>query len=107
MTYHWTEADIIPGRWVCKPTAYHHPDRTDANWQPDGGTAKWTYQIGWLASGTTDKNLTRTCVVDGMISKPRTRAELAAQLTKEGLIPMPHKWLLATIDHLRDCQVAT
>lgn len=105
MTYHWTEADIIAGRWVCKPTAYHHPDRTDRDWQPDGGTAKWTELIGY-ANGTGDAAVL-IALVDGMVGKVKTKAEIAAQLNKQGMIPMPHKWLLATIDYLRDCQVAT
>ncbi len=109
MTYHWTEADIIPGRWVCKPPAYHYPDSEDCDWQVSGSTAKWTYLIGWqTARGTKGGN--NYCLinpVDGMVCRLKSKAELVASLNKDGMRPMPHKWLLATIDHLRDCQVAT
>ena len=106
MTYHWTEADIIVGRWVCKPA----PDKTipgdaEGRWEVNGWTAKWTYQIGWLASEQSDNNIALICITDGMIVRHKSRTALVAALNRDKMRPMPHKWLLATVDYLRDCQV--
>ncbi len=108
MKFTWTEADIIPGRWVCKPA----PDKTipgdeEGRWEPNGWTAKWTSQISWIASLPSAENMATTCITDGMITPYKSKGAMAASFNRNGIRPMPHKWLMATIDYLRDCQIAS
>lgn len=101
MKYIWEEKDIIPGRMVCKPSEKEF-------FQPDGWTAKWTYMIGYANSTGENpclvcigENPCLVCIVDGMISKVYTPKELADRLNRDGMIPMPYSWHLATIEFLR------
>jgi hypothetical protein len=105
MTYHWTEHDIIVGRWVYRLTKHRDkaPPAFDA-----ASAAHQTYQIGFAAgAGDIDAKTVLISVIDGMVSQPMSRKELALQLNEENRAPMPHKHLLAVIDHLRDAHVAT
>ena len=99
MKYIWEEHDIIAGRIVCKPNPNEAKRLLERTFTPDGWTAKWTQKIGFNpACGA--KRYILISMTDGMISKPHTAKELAAILNNEGLIPMPHAWLIKTMNHL-------
>lgn len=95
MKYKWEEKDIIAGRIVCKPC--------DEKFQANGWSAKWTMKIGWLASAPSSKHFCTIALTDGMVGPLGSAKEMATWLNKENMIPMPHKWLMATMDYLRDC----
>jgi len=93
MKYTWTEEDIIPGRFVCKNRKFD---------KPTGNSAKWTSKIGFLptAKGT------KYCLIsmtDGMVNTYESKQELADSLNQNEMMPMPHEWLVETINYLRDC----
>ena len=98
MRYIWEEKDIIAGRIVCKPnTATKTLDRS---FNPDGWTAKWTFKIGYNpALGA--KKYVFISMTDGMISKPHTAKEMVASLNEDEMIPMPHAWLIKTINFMQ------
>jgi hypothetical protein len=101
MKFTWEEHDIIAGRTVCKPSANSTKKLLERTFTPDGWTAKWTQKIGYNpALGA--KKYVLIAITDGMITKPRTAKELAAALNEDGLIPMPHSWLIKTLDYLKD-----
>jgi hypothetical protein len=39
-------------------------------------------------------------MTDGMISKPKTVKEIVDSLNEDGLIPMPHTWLIKTFNFM-------
>lgn len=121
MTYHWTEADIIPGRWVYIPGPAESPGPFRTFKAEE--TASLTYHIGRdytireldpdeqkatnvVYSGRS-RDYRLVCIMDGRIVARQTKAEMAAHLNEGGFAPLAHKHLLATIDYLRDCHVAT
>jgi len=102
----WEAKDIIPGRMICKQ--FKKP------LSPGGWEAKWTLKIGFhinhpnaplLKNEETGEylqnNLCLISMSDGMITKPMSAEDLAAQLNKDEMIPMPHDWLIAIINFLR------
>jgi len=93
MKYTWEEEDIIAGRYVCKPLR-----EDEKRFEPTGWTAKWTYKIGFIPT----HGVTLICMADGLVHKPTTALELATQLNRDGMIPMPHAWLLKHIEYTRD-----
>lgn len=92
----WEPDDVIPGRIVCKPL-----QKGERSFKPSGWTAKWTFKIGFVNGGGADSNVL-VCLSDGMVGHAHTAADLAATLNKEGLILMPHAWLIDTMRFLRD-----
>jgi hypothetical protein len=93
MQYIWTKEDIICGRIVCKPWKSNKPI--------DGWSAKWTFKLGFYGG---DNKCCLIAMTDGMISmRDRSMAEIAEFLTENGMMPMPHKRFIATMDYLRDC----
>lgn len=104
MKYKWTEDDVICGRIVCKPIA-------TSNGSEDGWSAKWTHKIGFLAGGNPKKpdaqgkercDYVLIAMTDGMICSCKTKSGVVVWLNGEGMIPMPHKRLLAVMEYLRD-----
>lgn len=91
MKIKWEEEDIIPGRYIVKPT--------------DSGKLCCTraYKIGYcqfmrepLETSVSDSaRYSLIAITDGMVGKPKTKREIADSLTESGALP------LAT-DHLKD-----
>lgn len=102
MKFTWEEHDIIAGRIVCKPSANAKKKLLERSFTPDGWSAKWTHKIGFNPA-LNSKKYVLIAMTDGMISKPYTAKELVAHLNEDGLIPMPHAWLIKTMDYLKDC----
>lgn len=101
MKFIWTEKDIICGRYVCKHPSYQNRDA----FEPTGNAMKWTYKIGF-AYYEDGQYTVLISMTDGMVFKlaPHKDDKLAAEkLNEDGMIPMPHKWLVSVIDELRDC----
>ena len=94
MKYIWEEDDIKCGIYVCKP------NQGDGTWIPTGWTAKWTEKIGFV--GGRSNGVALVAMTDGMIGPKKTPQEMADQLNKDEMIPMPYRWLIATIEYLRD-----
>jgi hypothetical protein len=92
----WEPNDVVVGRIVCKPL-----QGKERHFKPTGWTAKWTYKIGFVNGGGA-QNYTLICMCDGMVGRPHTQAELADALNRDKLILMPHGWLMATMEFLRD-----
>ena len=69
MKYIWEEKDIRHGKMVCKPMG-----EDKERFVPNGWTAKWTFQIGWIGSGD---NSCLVCITDGMVGQTQSRQELA------------------------------
>jgi len=70
MICEWEVEDIKPGRVISKP----------------GIGEKWT--IGFLAFINGKKRYVLISNLDGMVTKPETKEELAEHLTKSALIPI-------------------
>ena len=99
MKYIWEEKDIIAGRIVCKPNPNTATKVLERSFTPDGWTAKWTFKIGYNpALGS--KKYVFISMTDGMISKPKTVKEMVDSLNEDGLIPMPHTWLIKTFNFM-------
>ncbi len=111
MRFHWEPGDIVPGRFVCQTTPGSVTQNRFGSFTATDHTAKWTYLIGFVRGGPIkgedEAVYVLISVVDGMVGIGKTRADLAASLNKQKFRPMPHKWLIATMEHLRDCQVAS
>ncbi len=106
MKFIWTAEDIKPGRIVCKPAYFHFGDQCGEAWKPTGGTAKWTQKIGYVRGGQCRDDTAVYVLIaltDGMVGTAYTKADIAAQLNADDMMPMPHKWLIETINWLRDC----
>jgi hypothetical protein len=99
MKFTWESSDIIAGRIVCKPNPNTAKKVLERSFTPDGWTAKWTHKIGYNPALGSKKYILIS-MTDGMISKPRTAEEMAAALNEDGMIPMPHAWLIKTLDYL-------
>lgn len=117
MKFIWTPEDITTGRIVCKPSS-RDP------FEPCGWTAKWTLKIGWLSAGNParpysiprdldrkerraylEANRADYCLIamtDGMVYSPKTKIELAQQLTEDEMIPMPQLWFIKTMRYLKN-----
>jgi hypothetical protein len=97
MKYTWSEEDIVAGRIVCRE---ERPTGEVCGW-----TAKWTFKIGFGYSkdDTPGAEYSLLAMTDGMIGRMRTKKDLASYLNQHGMIPMPHNWLIATMNYLRDC----
>ncbi len=103
----WAPEDVEVGMIVCR--AHRGPRK----WAPEGWTAKWTHKIGWVSGdGETTKDPITHCYVtnhycqiamtDGMVyHRSLSRAEMAARLTEEDMIPMPYAWWLQMVRYLR------
>jgi hypothetical protein len=99
MKYTWTEKDIIPGRFVCKDI-----NKDNKSFAPDDWTAKWTHKIGWRTEiSKKDGHLCVIAMTDGAVYLSGNETVIADYLNREEMIPMPHKWLISTMDYLRDC----
>ena len=98
MKFIWEEKDIIAGRIVCKPPSYQGRE----TFSPCGNSVKWTYKIGYINGGD-DKRNALICMCDGLIMGGMTKLDIVERLNKDGMIPMPHKWLIQTMDYLRGC----
>ena len=96
MKFIWEEKDIICGRIVCKPTD------DGKRFEADGWTAKWTMKIGFRPDLPHDEHYCLTAMTDGMNTAVGSAKDVADRFNKDGLIPMPHSWLLKTIEFLRD-----
>lgn len=86
MKIEWEEKDIHCGRYVTKPTESGKIHATR------------TYKIGFYPHSQTADEEARYCLVsicDGMVTLPKTKAELAKSLTEQDALP------IAT-DHLID-----
>lgn len=106
--FHWTPEDVSAGMIVCRA----HRNARD-KWQPNGWTAKWTYKIGFVPGDgrvTLDSNRSHIgapsyCMIamtDGMVcSRKMSKADMAALLTKDDMIPMPWSWWLRMTRYLR------
>lgn len=92
----WEPSDIVCGRIVCKPL-----QKGERVFEPNGWTAKWTFKIGFVGGGGED-NYVMVCMCDGMVSRPRSKEQLAQEFNRDGLILMPHGWLIETMNFLRD-----
>lgn len=98
MKYQWEEEDIICGRFVCKHPSYQKQE----NFSPTGNAMKWTYKIGF-AHFEDGPYKVLIAMTDGKVSKlGKTDQEAVDKLNKDEMIPMPHKWLVAVINELRD-----
>jgi hypothetical protein len=98
MKYNWELKDIVAGKIVCKDPSYQKRDFFQAN----GNSAKWTYKIGF-GYWEDGQRPTLNAMTDGMIHSFKNDQELVDYLNKCELIPMPHKWLIETMNYLRDC----
>ena len=96
MKYQWEEKDVVCGRFVCK----NLPANKDS-FEPDGWTAKWTFKVCYM--GSSSREVCLVAMTDGMMGYTKTKEEMAAFLTENDMVPMPHKWLLQTMDYLRGC----
>ncbi len=96
MQYIWEEKDIICGRIACKPTADGKP------FKADGWTAKWTLKIGFRPDLPSDEHYCLTAMTDGMNIPVGSAKAMAERFNNDKMIPMPHAWLLQTIEFLRD-----
>lgn len=113
MKFTWENSDIICGRYICKSEHANseRPKAKDRTFHGNSFTASVTYKIGYLAagnplfpdtSGDARKDFVLIAITDGMIGLPMTKRELVDDLNERQMIPMPHDWLVKTIEHLRD-----
>jgi hypothetical protein len=99
----------VCGRIVGKPETENAPDQ-------NGWSAKWTYKIGWLASGNptvatdytsresienTRKDYCLVAMTDGMILQPMTKPEMADYLNRYGMVPMPQNRVMTMMAFLQ------
>lgn len=94
MKYTWAEQDIICGIFVCKK-----PNEGDI-FVPSDWNAKWMHKIGYQKRRSDGATL--ICMADGMVGKKRTLKEMAEYLTKNDMMPMPHKWVIEMFEYMRD-----
>lgn len=111
MKFHWETKDVIPGRIVCKPRRHR---KMKAMYEPDGWSAKWTCKIGFQCGAHVpisykgddgryhSDHYCLIAMTDGMTGPCRSKADIAKWLNDNGMIPMPHEWLMKTIEFLKD-----
>lgn len=104
MKFTWQPEDIICGRIVCKAehATSNRKNRLERIFEPDGWTAKWTHKIGYSFSGKEGDKFHLIAMTDGLVGSIKTAEEMAKHLNSEGMIPMPHFWLIKTMEFLRD-----
>ncbi len=95
MKYIWQEKDIKCGIYVCRNLGKFDPDACSTR----------MYKIGFV--GKRSKGTVLIAMSDGMVGNKKTPNEMAAHLTRNDMIPMPHKWLIKTLDYMRDWYVET
>ena len=94
MKYTWEAKDITAGRFVCKSKAAGGDVL-------NGWSAKWTDKIGFVP----ENGANQYCLIsmtDGLVCGKYTKAELAKWLNENEMMPMPHEWLIKTIEFMRD-----
>lgn len=92
MKFIWEEDDITPGRY------YYRNDGPRADL---GYLASVTHKIGFLAGESSSACYVSVSVCDGMVTKPKTKAELAASLNEGAYVPLSSDRLVQIIGHLR------
>lgn len=100
----WTADDIICGRIICK-AEHEFSNRKnilERQFKPNGWTSKWTYKIGYSFGGKEKEKFHLLSMTDGLVGSIKTAEEMAKYLNKEKMIPMPYKWLMATMEYLRE-----
>lgn len=88
MKYTWELSDIKPGIFVCKDPSY----QGHKEFIPCGNSAKWTIMIGFNFLHNPDE-YNPIYIIDGMVTKAKTKQEFCDWFNREELIPMPVEWL--------------
>lgn len=96
----WEEHHVEAGMLVCRA---HR--RSGVKWKPDGSEAKWTHKIGFIPGdssiGKSEGQYCQIAMTDGMVyHRGRTKAEMAADLNEQDMIPMPRAWWRRMVTYL-------
>ena len=95
MKYIWSEEDVKCGIYVCRPMKKFDPDSCSTR----------LHKIGFV--GGRGKGTVLIAMSDGLVCSKKTPKEMAAHLTKNDFIPAPHKWVIKTLDYMRDWYMET
>lgn len=96
MKYIWEPEDITVGRFYTKPDAMG--EHVDASYARSA-----LHMIGYHAEGIHDNgNMACISIADGMVGKPETAADIAADLNKYGYVPAHHDHVVWVFESRRE-----
>jgi hypothetical protein len=88
-THKWVEAEMEPGRIVCRDPDESGPSIPGAS---SGFFCKWLYKIGWALGREAPHHLVLVCMTDGMVHEAMTAAEMVKWMTENRMIPCRESW---------------